>query len=164
MLETQLPSDDCNFWHELAWSVSTPFIMAWKITEDDIDHYGHTNNAAYVKQMENLAWAHSESLGLDIEQYKELDRAMVIKSHHIEYLRPCHLNDVVATATWIEYCDKKLRLNRGFQFIHMQNHETLLTAKTEYICICLSNGKPMKMPQDFIDIYGPQVQESKAAQ
>ncbi|MGQ8364022.1 acyl-CoA thioesterase [Glaciecola sp. 1036] len=157
MLECQLVGDDANRWHELNWQVNRPFIMLWVVQQDELDHYNHANNTVYVKKLEQLAWAHSASLGLSIEDYQRLDRAMVIHKHVIEYKHPCLFNEQVACATWISGCDKKFRLQRHFQFIATDTEQTVLTATTDYVCVSLASGKPKPMPAEFIETYGQNV-------
>lgn len=136
------------------------FTQTWHVAAGDIDHYGHVNNTAYIKQMESVAWAHSASLGLTISDYKALDRAMIIRSHKIKYLRACHLGDVIELSTWISHCDNRLRLNRTFSFSDNRTNQQVLSATTEYICTTLSDGRPAKMPDVFQRIYGSHAQSS----
>ena len=137
----------------LAWQYHKPFISHWHITAQHIDHYGHANNVAYVSQLERTAWAHSNALGLSIEKYQELDRGMAISRHEINYLAAAYLHDKIACATWIVACDSKLKLAREFQFIRPADGACLLTARTEFICIALSSGRPKRMPQEFSTPY-----------
>jgi acyl-CoA thioester hydrolase len=136
------------------WLFSKPFIKPWRITSEQIDHYNHANNVVYVSQLEKTAWAHSNSLGLTIEKYQSLDRGMAIFRHEIDYLAAAILDDQVSCATWIVACDHKLKLTRQFQFIRDYDGVTLLKARTEFVCIALSSGKPKRMPSIFSDIYG----------
>jgi acyl-CoA thioester hydrolase len=133
----------------LQWRYNKPFICYWQIGAQHIDHYGHANNVAYVSQLELTAWAHSNALGLNIEQYKKLDRGMAISRHEINYLAAAYLHDEIDCATWIVECDKKLKLTREFQFIRRVDGLCLLTARTEFVCIALSNGRPKRMPPEF---------------
>ena len=145
---------------DLAWQLPNPFISQWSIRPEHIDHYGHTNNVAYLSRLESLAWEHSSSLGLCFEDYKALDRAMVITQHELNYHLASHLGDELACATWLVHCDNKLRLGRRFQFINLKNKKTIFTARTEFVCVSLQTGTPKKMPQDFIEIYGKAVRLS----
>lgn len=138
----------------LDWVHPEPFVISWKIDAAHIDHYHHTNNIAYLTRLEQLAWEHSNSLGLTFAKYEALDRAMVISQHELNYHSPSHMGDTLACATWIIYCDKKLRLSRQFQFINIKNGKTIFTAKTHFVCVSLSTGVPRKMPVDFILKYG----------
>ncbi|WP_100656837.1 acyl-CoA thioesterase [Alteromonas flava] len=136
------------------WQLPNPFIELWQVPPEVIDHYGHVNNVAYISQIEKLAWAHSNALGLSIEQYQELDRGMAIRRHEVDYLLACHEGDTIACATWIVACDKRLTLSRRFQFICATRSKTVFTAKTDFICIALSSGMPKRMPEPFKQAYG----------
>lgn len=139
----------------MSWLHPQPFILPWQVTQDHIDHYHHVNNVAYVKQLEVTSWAHSNQLGLTIEQYQELDRGMAISRHEINYLAAAHEGDLIDCATWIMTCDNKIKLSRQFQFIRRKDQVTLLTARTDFVCIALSTGLPKRMPKVFSDVYGP---------
>jgi acyl-CoA thioester hydrolase len=132
-----------------------PFLNTWRVSPEQIDHYQHANNVAYVSQLEITSWAHSNHLGLTIEQYQALDRGLAISRHEINYLAASHLNDLIDCATWIVDCDNRLKLARQFQFIRRSDQQTILTARTEFVCIALSTGKPKRMPKEFLDVYGP---------
>lgn len=138
----------------MSWQYPQPFISQWQVTAEQIDHYQHANNVAYVRQLEITSWTHSNQLGLDIEQYQSLDRGMAISRHEINYLAAAYLHDVIDCATWIVECDGRLKLAREFQFIRRSDQQTLLTARTEFVCIALSTGKPKRMPKVFADTYG----------
>ncbi len=139
----------------MSWQLPDPFLNTWQVTPEQIDHYQHANNVAYVSQLEATSWAHSNHLGLTIDQYQILDRGMAISRHEINYLAAAHVNDLIDCATWIVQCDNKLKLTRLFQFIRQGDRKTLLTARTEFVCIALSTGKPRRMPKEFVDVYGP---------
>ncbi|TPV60722.1 acyl-CoA thioesterase [Aestuariibacter sp. GS-14] len=144
------------------WQYPNPFVVTWKIQEQDIDHYQHVNNVAYLSQQENVAWQHSRSLGLSFEHYKELDRAMVIVRHELDYVKPAFRDDELHCATWIVACDGRLQLTREFQYIRASTGDTLYRGKTRFICVKLSSGQPARMPRPFADIYQgaviPQIQ------
>lgn len=139
---------------DLPWLLERPHIVPWLITPEHIDHYNHVNNVAYVAQLERVAWSHSNHLGLTIEDYQSLDRGMAISRHEIDYHAAALLDETVYCATWIVHCDSRLKLSRQFQFIRGSDKLTLLTAKTDFVCIALSSGKPKRMPKDFSDVYG----------
>lgn len=139
----------------MSWHLPNPFLHMWQVSPEQIDHYQHANNVTYVSQLEITSWAHSNHLGLTIEQYKALDRGMAISRHEINYLAAAHADDIVDCATWIVECDNRLTLSRQFQFIRRSDQKTLLTARTMFVCIALSTGKPKRMPKEFANIYGP---------
>ncbi|MBI1771970.1 MAG: acyl-CoA thioesterase, partial [Burkholderiales bacterium] len=58
----------------MVWDYPQPFTRAVKPQESDIDGLNHTNNAVYVRWCEEVAWGHSEALGLNLADYHRLDR------------------------------------------------------------------------------------------
>jgi acyl-CoA thioester hydrolase len=148
---------------KLAWLLPSPHIVEWQINKEHIDHYHHVNNVEYVKQLEVTAWHHSNALGLTIEQYQSLDRGMAISRHEIDYLASAIEGDKVLCATWLVDCDRRLKLARQFQFIRESDGLTLLKARTEFVCIALSSGKPKRMPSLFSETYGDAMIETKSS-
>jgi len=140
--------------HALDWLHPSPFISSWKIDTSHLDHYQHTNNLAYLARLERLAWEHSAQLGLTFAEYEQLDRAMVITKHELNYHFPTHLGDDLACATWIVNCDNKFRLNRDFQYINPHSGRTVFSATTHFVCVSLKTGMPKRMPEAFKHVYG----------
>lgn len=141
------------------WLLPSPHIIEWQIEAQHIDHYAHVNNVAYVSKLEEVAWSHSNKLGLTIEQYQQLDRGMAIRRHEIDYQAAAHLGNKLLCATWVVACDRKLKLARQFQFIRQADGLSMLKARTEFVCIALSCGKPKRMPEIFAQTYGAAVAE-----
>lgn len=139
----------------LPWDFPNPHVIRWEIDTQHIDHYNHVNNVAYVSQLERVSWSHSNALGLTIDQYQDIDRGMAISRHEIDYLASALLGDTLFSATWIEHCDRRLKLARRFQIIRAEDQKTLLRARTEFVCIALSSGLPKRMPKLFSEAYAP---------
>lgn len=138
----------------LTWDKPAPHTLDIVVDEDDIDELGHTNNAVYVRWLERCAWRHSEALGLDLASYRQLDRAMVVLRHEIDYLAAAYLKDQLQVATWIVQSDNRLRLTREFQICRVSDRQTLLRARSTFVCIALTTGRPKRMPAAFIERYG----------
>jgi acyl-CoA thioester hydrolase len=144
------------------WDHSGPFTLQTKVNPEDIDGLNHTNNTVYVKWCEQVAWAHSVSLGLDLDAYRTLDRAMAITHAEYSYLCASHLGQEILLATWIVEWDKKLSLKRHFQVVRVEDGVTLLRGRVQFVCIELSTGRPRRMPQEFVREYGSIVLQRKA--
>jgi acyl-CoA thioester hydrolase len=136
------------------WDHPNPHTLHTRVTAGDIDGLNHTNNAVYVKWCEQAAWAHSVALGLDLERYRALDRAMAITHSEYHYLQASREGEEVAVATWIVDWDRKLTMARRFQVIRLSDGVTLLRAGMRFACIEISSGRPRRLPQEFIDGYG----------
>jgi len=139
------------------WDLPEPFLLHLQVTAAHEDALGHTNNGVYVQWCEQVAWAHSEALGLGIEEYRTLDRAMVITHSEYTYLQASHAGDTVQIGTWIVSCDGRLNLARRFQVWRVDDGSTLLRARMRFACVELSSGRPRRMPPAFLSAYGAAV-------
>jgi acyl-CoA thioester hydrolase len=139
------------------WDHQHPHTLHTRVTAGDIDGLNHTNNAVYVKWCEQAAWAHSVALGLDLERYQALDRAMVITHSEYHYLQASREGEEVVVGTWIVEWDRKLTMARRFQVIRVVDGVTLLRGGMRFACIELSSGRPRRLPEAFIAGYGPAV-------
>lgn len=142
----------------MTWDMPNPFVIDIKVVADDIDGLGHANNAVYVSWLERCAWRHSQNLGLDLAEYRRLDRAMAVLRHEIDYLAAAYEDQELQMATWIVESDHRLRMDRRFQLVRPEDGSTLLRARTTFVCIELSTGKPKRMPEEFIEGYGAALQ------
>lgn len=136
------------------WDRPEPFTIQHSVADDEIDGLNHTNNVEYLRWLERAAWAHSASLGLDLDAYRRLDRAMVAHRHEIDYLAPSFAGDDLIIGTWITATDHKLRMERRYQIIRRIDDTTVLRARTDWVCCAISSGKPQRMPTAFVDGYG----------
>ena len=138
----------------MSWGLPDPFIIDIVVQPEDIDGLGHANNAVYVSWLERCAWRHSQSLGLDLAEYRRLDRAMAVVRHEVDYLASAYEGDQLQLATWIVESDQRLKMTRQFQLRRPADDLTLLRAQTTFVCIELSTGKPKRMPAEFVEGYG----------
>lgn len=138
----------------MSWDLPTPFVIDIEVDEAAIDDYGHVNNTEYLRWIEQISWAHSQRLGLDISDYREHDRAMAVHRHELDYLAPAHAGDQLRLATWIVDCDGRLTLTRRFQLKRAGDDRTLLRARTRFACIELSSGRARRLPAAYAAIYG----------
>lgn len=135
------------------WDYPAPFTTAITPRADEIDGLNHTNNAVYVQWCETIAWSHSQSLGLGIAEYQQLDRAMVIRHGEYDYLLPSHLGDELVLGTWLTASDGKLTLERRFQLIRADDRTTILRGRWDLVCVELGSGRPRRMPEEFRAAY-----------
>jgi len=143
----------------MKWDRPDPFTLDISVQSDDIDGLGHANNAVYVSWLERCAWRHSQRLGLDLAEYRRLDRAMAVVRHEIDYLASAYEDEQLVMGTWIVEWDRKLKMDRCFQLIRPADGLTLLRARTTFVCIELSSGRPRRMPSEFLEGYGQAVLE-----
>ena len=139
----------------MVWDLPNAFTLSAVPQPKDIDGLNHTNNAVYVQWCEKIGWAHSESLGLTLADYRRLDRAMAIRRGEYDYLLPSALGDELTMATWLIATNSKLTMERRFQLIRSRDQATILRGRWDLVCIELSSGQARRMPPEFCDVYGP---------
>ena len=147
----------------MSWDRPEPFVIDLQVQADDIDGLGHANNAVYVSWLERCAWRHSQHLGLDLCEYRRLDRAMAVLRHEVDYLASAYEGQQLQMATWIVESDQRLKMTRHFQLWRPDDAMTLLRARTTFVCIEISTGKPKRMPVEFVEGYGRVLSEPACA-
>lgn len=140
---------------ERRWDIDVPFYIEIAVGADDIDRLDHVNNSVYLQYMERAAWAHTLALGLDWDAYVALDAACVVRHHALDYLIAAKLGDRLQVATWIGENDGRISMWRYFQMRRVGDGRTIFRARTQYVTICLSNGRPCRMPPSFAEAYAP---------
>ncbi|WP_230407787.1 acyl-CoA thioesterase [Undibacterium rivi] len=141
----------------MIWDYPQPFTLKLTPTSSDIDGLQHTNNAVYVQWCEVIGWAHSEQLGLSLNNYQALNRAMAIRHAAYDYLLPSVMGDELILGTWIVASDGKLNMERRFQLIREADEAVIMRGQWNLVCIEISTGKAKRMPAEFCDIYLPAI-------
>lgn len=142
------------------WDYDKPFVQEVEASAEHIDGLNHVNNNIYGQWCEQAAWAHSESLGISLKDYQELDRAMAIVRSEYDYLLPALLNEELLVATWLTENDGKLNMQRRFQIVRKADGKTLVRGLWKFVCIQISTGRPKRMPELFVDKYGQALTEA----
>jgi acyl-CoA thioester hydrolase len=136
-----------------SWDHASPHVVAVDVADDDIDAYGHVNNAVYLRWLDRAAWSLSAALGLSVDDCTRLRRGMAALRIEIDYLRAALPRERVEVATWIVESDRKLRVTRRFQLRHASDGGTLARAMTQYVCLNLESGRAARMPPEFTAAY-----------
>jgi acyl-CoA thioester hydrolase len=141
---------------ELTWDAPSPFTLDVVVTAAHIDLMQHTNNVVYLQWLEDVAWAHSQQLGLGPAEYAALGHGMVVREHALSYLRPTHLGQRVTLATWITGIDR-LSLHRHYQFVRPDDGLTVFRGRTHFVCVEIGGGQVRRMPAAFHRVYSAAV-------
>ncbi len=114
------------------------------IPPDAIDENGHVNNVAYVQWMQDAAVRHFESLG-GPPVMMEAGATWVVRSHHIEYLRPSFAGEEIEVRTWIANV-RRVRSLRKYEFLRASDGELLVRGETDWVFVNARDGRPMSIP------------------
>ncbi len=129
-----------------------PFLLPITVSSDAIDHYGHVNNAVYLKWLEEAGWAHLNQLEVTLERYEAWDVAMVVHRHELDYVGPAHEGDQLVMATWLER-HNRISAFRRFELKRISDGKTLFKAYSHYVCTTMSSGKARRIPKALTECY-----------
>lgn len=138
---------------DLPWDQPPAYRCSVAVGAADIDGLNHCNNVSYLRWLEQAAWEHSIALGLDLAAYQQLDRAMVVRRHELDYLGAAYFDEELVVGTWLHGNDGKLSLWRKYQIIRPRDRAVLIRATTHFVCVELSSGRPKRQPEEFLKAY-----------
>ena len=121
--------------------------MTRTVRADEIDAYGHVNNAVYLAWMDACAWAHAESIGFGIEQALTEGRGLAVRSVQLDYVGPARLDDQVTVATWITANDGRMSGSRRFDV--RVTERVVVRGTIDYVMLDLATLKPARMPERY---------------
>jgi acyl-CoA thioester hydrolase len=131
------------------WDVERPYVERVTVGAEHLDRFGHTNNVVYLSWLEQVAWGHSVSLGLDFDAYERIGAGCVARRHELDYLAPTFAGDRLWLATWVHENDFRLSMWRRYQIVRESDRRTVLRGQTQWVCVDMQSGKPRRMPAEF---------------
>jgi len=143
-----------------SWPVIAPFIQPRCVAAGDIDEFGHVNNIKYIAWSLEIAWAHSNFLGLSFGDYQRLGVGCVVWRHEFDYLAAAREGEEILIATWIAHNDNRIRLTRAYEMRRAADDVILFRGQTLFVSVDMANGKPARMPKEFIEGYRPAEKET----
>ena len=117
------------------------------VADDDIDALGHASNIAFVRWIQDVAIAHSTSVGLGIEAYQRLGAIFVVVRHEIDYLRPALRGDALEARTWISDV-MAAKCLRSTELVRASDGKLLARGRTTWGFIELASGRPRRIADE----------------
>ena len=127
-------------------SLTPIFSHTIEVTDADIDFLGHASNLAYLRWVQEVAIAHSESVGLDYEAYRKLGGVFFIRRHEIDYLRPALRGDKLEVRTWVDSA-AAAKTNRRTEVKRQSDGKILAKASTIWGFVDITTGRPTRIPE-----------------
>jgi acyl-CoA thioester hydrolase len=115
-----------------------------RVSPEDIDDLGHAGNYHYVRWLQHAAVGHSTANGWPPERYNELGAGWVVRSHHIDYLKPALEGDDLIIRTWVENMKPATSLRR--YEICLRDGTLLARAETDWAFINYTRQKAVRIP------------------
>lgn len=143
--------------YDIDWDLPAPFTIEIAVRPEDTDRLGHANNVVYVRWLEDVSWAHIESLGMTWELHEKTGKAMAITRTEIDYLASANAGDQLVLGTWLTDYDGRFRSARQFQLVRPSDGKTLVRAVSTHACVDLKSQRPSRAPKEFAEILGSAV-------
>jgi acyl-CoA thioester hydrolase len=124
------------------------FLHRFAVPEAAIDANGHANNAEYVRWMQEAATAHSDAVGWTLARYQATGGTWVIRSHHIEYLRPAFAGEAILLATWVGGFEAR-ESPRHYLFVRERDRKILARARTLWVFVDTATGRAAPIPEEL---------------
>ncbi len=115
-----------------------------EVTEDMVDANGHVNNVVYIQWMQDSATRHAKASGCS-RATNNIGATWVVRTHHVEYLRPAFARDALTVLTWVADF-RKVRSLRKYKMIRSGDQVVLAKAETDWVFIDAKTGKPRVIP------------------
>lgn len=136
------------------------FSHSLTVSNAHIDVNGHVNNVVYVQWMQDVAYAHSQSVGYDSQRLEELASTWVIRSHFVRYHRPALLGDEIIAYTWPKKIKRASAL-RGYKFVRTSDQAVISSGESDWVHIDRTTGRPKAIDDEMLAAF-PVVPDEEA--
>ena len=116
-----------------------------------IDANGHANNVEYLRWMQEAAEAHSGAAGCTTAT-RAAGATWVVRTHHVEYLRPAFAGDRVEVRTWVADFRRAFSL-RKYELVRPSDGTLLARGETDWIFVDTASGRPRTIPDDVRSLF-----------
>lgn len=128
-------------------ATTPPYEYDFDVPPDAIDANGHVNNVEYVRWMQEAAVRHFESLGGSAPM-RSANATWVVRSHHVEYLRPATRGERLRVRTWVHDFRRVMSL-RKYEFLRASDNTPIARGETEWVFVDASTGRPKSIPPEI---------------
>ena len=117
------------------------------VAPDAIDANGHANNVEFVRWMQEAAVHHADARGLTAAT-RAAGATWLVRSHHVEYLRPAFAGDALRVLTWVADFRRAFSMRR-YRFTRPADGAVLARGETNWVFVDVATGKPRSIPADL---------------
>lgn len=125
--------------------------IEFSVPPEAIDANGHVNNVEYMRWMQTAAISHAEATGATAIAASQ-GATWVVRSHHVEYLRPLFLGDRVVVLTWISTLQRASSL-RKYRILRADDGGIAARGETNWVFVDVQSGRPRAIPPEIIEVF-----------
>jgi acyl-CoA thioester hydrolase len=126
------------------------FEMMLRVGPSDIDELGHLNNVRYVQWVQDVAVAHSASVGLDWAAYAAMRGVFVLRRHEADYLRSILVDAELRARTWLGN-KRGVQVDRYIEFF--EGELLVFKSMTRWVYIDLDAQRPARIPKAVFEAF-----------
>jgi len=130
-----------------------PQVYQYKLTVPDnaLDVNGHVNNIEYLKWMQDAALLHSDIQGCT-KATIEAGATWVVRTHHIEYLRPAFAGEHIVVLTWVTNF-RRVQSLRKYKIVRLNDSTVLVEGETNWVFVDAKTGSLRSIPRNVMDSF-----------
>lgn len=139
------------------------FHMRQRVEWPDIDSAWHVNNAAYLRFVENASMGVVAAHGWPVQRMFAENGAVLLRSHHIQYLQPAVLDDELEITTWFSDVRRATAM-RHYIITRIRDGAVLNRVHSLGVWVNLATGLPERFPAKFLADFRPNMAAGDAPQ
>jgi acyl-CoA thioester hydrolase len=116
----------------------------------DTDELAHVNNIVWVRYVVDLAFAHSDALGLNLDAYRKLGGFWIVRRHQIDYHGNAAAGDEIVGETWVSEM-RGARSVRHACFFTGDGRRRLVNATTLWAFVDARTLRPRRVPSGIAE-------------
>lgn len=129
--------------------------QTFPIFYDHCDPQGYVHNAAYLRLMQETAFAASAAAGYDFTRYQQIKRTWLIRETDIAYLHPLRYGDSVTIKTWVVDF-RRVRSRRAYEMVRVADGVIVARAHTEWVFLDAQTLRPATIPPEMMAAFFPE--------
>jgi acyl-CoA thioester hydrolase len=133
--------------------VPPPFSHTITVEDVDIDELMHASNIAFVRWLQDVAYAHSRHVGYGFDEYRRVGGVFVVRRTEIDYLRPALRGDVLELRTWLSSW-MAAKYQRETEIQRVSDGVMLAKASVTWGFLDMITGRPRRVPDEVRIAFG----------
>lgn len=122
--------------------MKTVYEVSLTVPVSAMDENGHVNNVEYVRWMQQAAVAHADASGCSAATRTEA-ATWVVRSHHVEYLKPVFAGEKLTIKTWVSTMRKSSSLRK---YLFLRGEDRVARGETLWVFVDAATGRPRSIP------------------
>jgi acyl-CoA thioester hydrolase len=129
-------------------TMACAFAYRFRVRHDELDSFGHLNNAVCVKYMQEAAIQASTDAGYSLPWYDERGVAWVIRRLEIRYYLQVRYGEELEVTTWITECSRSTCI-REYDVTRTTDGARVARGRALWVYIDSKSGRPLRLPHEI---------------